>query len=83
MRAHRQAQALFRRQALQHLGGQAAGFGAEQKRIAGDIARLVVALAAACAEREQASWRDRGQGRLQRGVDLQRGVFVVVQAGAS
>ncbi len=82
MRAHRQAQALRGRNLLQHLGGQAAGLWAEQERIAVGEGGRIVAGAAAGTQGEQAARSDGLQRGVQRSVDLQACVFVVVQAGA-
>jgi hypothetical protein len=49
VRAHGQAQAVLRGDGVQHVGGQAAGFGAEQEGVTGSEVHLVVALLAACA----------------------------------
>lgn len=81
--AHRQAQALFCGQRIEHLGGQAAAFRAEDKRITRHERRVVKRPRALGGKSEQARIAETFQATGEVRMALQRGIFVVVETGAA
>ena len=76
---HGQAQALLRRQAVQHLGGQAPALGAEQEGIARLVIDLVEGMRAFGGKGEQSRLAEALQAVSQALVALERGILVVIQ----
>lgn len=81
--AHRQAQALFRRQCVEDFRRQATAFRAEDKRIARHKRRVVKRPRALGGKREQARIAEAFQTSGEVRMALQRGIFVVVESGAT
>jgi hypothetical protein len=70
-------------QAVEHLGRQATGLGAEQQRVARSVGHVAVQPPAAGAEGPQARRGKTLQASRQIRVALHRGVLVVVEPGAA